>query len=897
MDEVDAALRRQVAIASLVPLFFVSGATGLVYQTVWSRDLHLVFGTSTFAIATVLAAFMAGLAIGAALMARRVDRIARPLAVYGALEIAIGLFALAFPGLVATIRPLYLSLGALGPISYGAAQCGMVGALLLVPTAMMGATLPLLARFATERLGAAGEVIGRLYAVNTTGAVFGTALAGFVLLPGFGLWTTTCLAAGANVALGLAALSVAWQTADIPLSITEDGPRAPRSVVVRAASLSTMVAGFAAMVYEVAWYRVLTLMLGGSVYAFSTMLLAFLIGIAAGGGIGGRWGDHLRERGGPDAVLRALAGVQVGVAATSILTMHLYPQMPFWYVDLFDAFDAEKAGTFVWLVSLLLAGVVMTPPALLMGVAFPLSVRGAITDADQVGGAVGRIYAWNTAGGVFGAALAGFVLLPHLWVRDTVLLAACCNGLAAWLAWRGTQAVDVRARTAVLAGAAATGVVSLVFPPSWDPLLMTAGMPVYVSQFHNHTRQGLIDFAVAPHDLLYYREGLSSVVTVGHLKDNEKDNTWLANNGKVDASTHFDLSTQIMVGVLPFQYAKHVDDVLVIGLASGITAGAVSQVSDIRRLQVAELEPAIVDATRLFSRWNHAILDDPRLELTLNDGRNHLLRAAPGSFDVIVSEPSNPWLTGVSNLFTAEFFQMGKSRLKPGGVWSQWLQLYAMDDDDLKSLLATFSDSYKYVVVYGAAENADLVLLGSDEPMAPTVEAASRLWAWKGVADDLARVDIDEPSDLLAHWTFAHTEIDGMTEGIERNTDDNMRIEYRAPLNLHNDTQDKNIPLLEEWTRIPYDELPTADEMEALAYSYDRVEDHDRSVAAMIASALRTPVDDPIRGVRMQTAFGWFRDVWTEGKPVKPSEEALIAEKFRTGWVESVGKRIGVVPR
>lgn len=892
MDEADAPLRRQVAIASLVPLFFVSGATGLVYQTVWSRDLHLVFGTSTFAIATVLSAFMAGLAIGAALMARRVDRIARPLAVYGALEIGIGLFALAFPTLVAATRPLYLALGDLGPISFGAAQFGMVGALLLIPTAMMGATLPLLARFATERLGAAGEVIGRLYAVNTTGAVFGTAVAGFLLLPGFGLWTTTCLAAAANVLLGLVALSVAWQTDDIPLSIAADGERAPMGAAVRAASLSTMVAGFAAMVYEVAWYRVLTLMLGGSVYAFSTMLLAFLVGIAVGGGIGGRLGDRLRERGGTDAVLRALAAVQIGVAATSILTMHLYPQMPFWYVSLFDAFDGEKAGTVVWLVSLLLAGVVMTPPALLMGVAFPLAVRGALTTADQVGGAVGRIYAWNTAGGVFGAALAGFVLLPQLWVRDTVLLAAACNGLAAWLAWRGTVAVDVRARTRLFAGVALTAAVSVVFPPSWDPLLMTAGMPVYVSQFRNHTRQGLIDFAVAPHDLLYYREGLSSVVTVGHLKDNEKDNTWLANNGKVDASTHFDLTTQILVGVLPFQYAKQVDDVLVIGLASGITAGAVSQVSDIKRLQVAELEPAIVDAARLFARWNHDVLDDPRLRLSLNDGRNHLLRAAPASFDVIVSEPSNPWLTGVSNLFTAEFFAMGKTRLKPGGVWSQWLQLYAMDDDDLKSLFATFSDTYRYVLVYGAAENADLVLLGSDEPLSPTLAAAGRLWTWGGVADDLARIDIDEPSDLLAHWAFSRNEIEGMTVGAARNTDDNMRVEYRAPLNLHVDTQDKNIPLLEEWTRIPYDELPTADEMEALAYSYDRLEDHDRSVAAMVAASLRTAPTDPIAAVRMQTAFEWFRAVWTEGKQVTAAEDSLIEQKFRTGWVESVGARI-----
>ena len=458
-DPFVARLRRERAVLALLPLFFVSGATGLAYQTLWARDLHLVFGTSTFAIATVLAAFMTGLAIGGFVMARWADKLARPLAAYGWIEIGIGAYALLFPLLVAGVTPVYLSFWRglePSPLLFGMVQFVLVGSLLVIPTALMGATLPLLARFATDRLAAAGDRVGTLYAVNTAGAVFGTWLCGFFLLPGLGLWWTTLVASGANLILGVAALALdRWARGAEQAGVATDLPDAsfdPRGLAV---AISAGLAGFASLTYEVVWTRVLGLMLGASVYAFSLMLLAFLIGIAVGGWIGGRLSDIALARLGQNGLLGVLAGIQVGVAVLSVGLLFLFPELPFYYVGLYDTFgaiaeslDLGDGALFVFTASMSLAVLIMTPPAILMGAAFPMAVRAVVGDAEALGGPVGRIYGFNTAGSVLGAALAGFVLLPVLAIHGTVLLAGAVNLLAAvvLLAWafqRGASRVAI----------------------------------------------------------------------------------------------------------------------------------------------------------------------------------------------------------------------------------------------------------------------------------------------------------------------------------------------------------------------------------------------------------------------------------------------------------------------
>ncbi|MCB9741233.1 MAG: fused MFS/spermidine synthase [Alphaproteobacteria bacterium] len=799
MDELNA-LRREKAIRALVPLFFVSGATGLVYQTIWARELQLVFGTSQFAIATVLSAFMAGLAVGGFVMARHADRLTKPLMTYGLIEVVIGLYALIFPLLVDLATPIYLSFyreAEPGPVAYGLVQCLILGVLLLLPTSGMGATLPLLGRFVTTRVGAAGDRVGLLYGVNTFGAVVGTWAAGFMLLPAYGLQATTLMAAAANLTLGAAAILLSRHHEEggeaPPVERDVDSGDVDLTPVLLVAGLT----GFASLIYEVSWFRLMGLMLGASTYAFSVMLLAFLIGIATGGWGGGRFADRALARHGPKGPLIGLALLQLGIALLSYAMMYLYHEIPLGFVALYEL--VEDTPELLWPAKVLLATAVMTPPALLMGATFPFLVRAAVSgDDDALGAPVGKVYGANTLGSIFGAFMGGFVLLPVLNVVGTVRTAGGANIAAALVAYTAAMVVSGgvrRSRQALaIVGAFALLIGSTVYPPPWNPMWMTAGFYKYVSSVADRSREGLWRFAVEEYALLFYDEGLSTVVTVAQSRST--GNIWLANNGKVDASTTVDMPTQVLVAHLPFLYAEDVNDALVIGLASGITLGALTLHDDVERIDVVELEPAIVQASHFFDDHNHRPLDDPRVQLFANDGRNHLLLEAPGTYDLIVSEPSNPWISGVSNLFTQDFFRMGKERLKPGGVWSQWVQLYGMDAEDLRSLMATFASVYPHVSVFATIEDADLVMVGSDKPLDLSVAGAQRLLDKPAVAAELKLIDVDSPHDVLTYFHFDQDVIAHFAGDVGLNTDDNMRVEFNAPRHLHGDTSVENFFLL-----------------------------------------------------------------------------------------------------
>lgn len=837
MDNLAAQLRSKKAVTVVLPLFFVSGATALAYQVTWMRELQLVFGTSTFAISTLLASFMVGLAVGGFLISRYADRFRRPLAIYGFLELGIGLYALVFPFLLTAITPLYLGAWSLmepGPTAFGLIQFGLVAALLSLPTAAMGATLPLLARFVTRRLGMAGERVGSLYAANTFGAVAGIGLCGFLLLPRIGISTTTIIAAAANVVLGLVALGLDRRLRGGDSGIVDDLHVAPvdRAVMV-VVCVSIGLAGFSALAYEVAWTRLLALMLGGSAYTFAVMLIAFLIGIALGGQLGGPVADRLLGKGGRRRVLYAFAAIEIGIAIVAYATMYLYPELPFLYVRLFDEFGVQQRPQALWWASLLLAELVMTPPAVLMGMHFPIAVRAVAGYREKLGRPVGLIYGANTLGGAVGAFIAGFVLLPAVGLQGTVFVAVTVGVAAAGILVL-YAARELRWRWALLSPVA-LALLAFAFVnqrPPWNPLLMTAGMYHYVSKIGDHSRETVRRYSVDLYDLVYYEEGLSSVVTVAQNKGTP--DRWLAVNGKVDASTTDDMPTQVLLSLLPLQFVEHPENVMVIGLASGVTAGSASLLPEIETLQIVELEPAVGRAARYFDEWNHSVLSDPRVEVVHNDGRNHLLLTEPASYDVIISEPSNPWISGVANLFTREFLEIGKSRLKPGGVWSQWVPIYGMDDRDLGSILGTFADVFPHVAVYTSIVNADLVVIGSESPIRPTEHTAEHLLSRADVASELRRADVYSTFDLISLFLMGRDEILAWTAGLPRNTDDNMFIEYSTSRKLHLDSGRENFAMLLKSARLPEGAFADDPELWArLAPSYRRRGDAARSIAAL----------------------------------------------------------------
>lgn len=869
-------------------LFFCSGATGLVYETVWGRELHLVFGTSQFAIATVLAAFMTGLSLGGWLAGRLAQRLRNPMAAYAALEATIGLFALGFPWIRDAIAPVYLDFFrqvSPTPVVFGAFQFLLLGSALLVPTACMGATLPVLARFvarpvpedaAGDTAGEAasldpmapeaprarrsvppgpGAIIGRLYAVNTAGAVFGVWLVGFYLLPDLGVRATTVAAASANLALAATALWLGRGTrleADAARAVSTAPLRDHRWLGI------AMLCGLGSLGLEVAWFRLMALVLGASTYAFSVMLLAFLIGIAGGGYLGGAIAERLApaHATGADARMRVARGValaQIGVAALAWGAMWLWPYLPISFVWLY--FQIRLAPELLWAMKCVLAMAVMTPAALGMGISFPLLTRAAGLDAgdapETLSRTVGRVYAANTLGSLCGAFLAGFVWLPQLGVSGTTLLCVGINVLAATVAWWRP------ARTPALAAAAlaAAGVLVGLRPP-WEPLLMTSGIYKYVDNLQEPTMAHLRRLLIDRYQLLYYNEGLSTVVTVA--RDRTSGNQWLANNGKIDASTSADMPTQVLVAHLPMMLLPPASpaaspaasdaaprasrDAMLIGLASGITLGALTLHPDLDRIDVVELEPSMPKATALFQRYNHDALSDPRVRILGNDGRNQLLLSPPQSYDIIVAEPSNPWLTGVSNLFTHEFFEMGKSRLKPGGVWSQWVQMYGMDSRDLKSVMRTFCESFPHVLFFSSILDADMVMVGSNEPIVMTEDLAARLvHKTVGLEGEFANIGVIDGYDLLADYLFDRDQALAMTDGIPLNTDDNLLVEYSAPKNLHRTTSSENMLMLLPEARVPAESVQTVDGLVRLADAYAVKEDLIRALVTLKEAESREP--------------------------------------------------------
>ncbi len=895
MDRHVALVRREAALKLLVPLFFLSGATSLIYETVWGRALHEVFGTSQVAIATVLAAFMGGLSIGGLVGARYADRVAKPLLVYGILEGIIGGYALVFPLLLKAITPVYLGFWAAfepSPVAFSAFQTVLVGLLILVPTTCMGATLPLLARFVTTRLDLAGRRVGLLYGVNTFGAVAGTFLAGFVLLPALGLDATTLLAAGANLLLfGVSFLLSRQADGDVP-PVIEDGGGEPPPAPDKALLLVVALAGCASLIYELSWFRLMTLTLGASTYAFSTMLLAFLSGIAGGGWAGGMLADRLLARRGRVGVLIGLALTQIGVAVTTWAMMYGFEQLPYVYVELFDLIEGKEG--YFWPTWLALSMAIMTPPAFMMGAAFTLAVRSLVAGTGSLARPVGRVYGFNTIGAIVGSLGAALLLLPTLHVVGTITFANGINVVAAAIALGAAWVVGGRRRTPryAIAGGCTLGIVvaGVFYPPPWEPLLMTAGMYKYVTELDDRSRDHVRHYAVEPYDLLFYDEGLSSVVTVA--QNRKTGNIWLANNGKVDASTTSDMPTQVMVGHLPFFFGRDVDTACVIGLASGITAGAVTLHPEPDRIDLVELEPAIIEASHFFDEHNHRPLDDPRVVPILNDARNHVMLTPPATYDVVVSEPSNPWLTGVSSLFTKEFFELGKSRLSDDGIWSQWVQMYGMGTEEVRALLNTFGQVFPHVALFATIEDADLVILGSNAPLILDIDGLERVIATRpDVAAELRLIEVEDAYDLLTYFQMERDTLDEFTMGAPLNTDDNMLIEFAAPKRLYEETSAHNYRVLLNESRPALQALRHIEDYKAFSRAYARRDEYVRALIVLKEAEARFPGDDEVLSMYNEFQAKFLEDQAKEErrKLLEEEERRARVRRSRDGSTQTAG--------
>lgn len=788
---------RQI-FAGVIVCFFLSGATGLVYEVLWIRMLGLVFGHTVFAITTVLTAFMAGLGLGSFLFGRIADRHRHLLRLYGLLEGGIGLSCLGIPFVLPWVEALYLALARALQLSFLAftlSQFVLIFFLLLVPTTLMGGTLPVLSRFFVNDEETLGKRVGLLYALNTFGAVVGTALAGYFLLPAVGMWGTLKLAATLNIGIGALAIAfdrhlhrlratgtsedTAPQQQALP-EIASSTTSAP--ALIRLTVLGLGLSGAASMIYEVGWTRALSLVLGSSTYAFTAMLLAFLIGIALGSALFARlWGER--------RVSPVTFGfIEIGIGLSALLILPAFGKMP----DLLlRAFTVSLAPDFVLIVQILLSISAMLVPTLLIGASFPCAIKVAARGMDRVGLDVGRLYATNTLGAIVGTVLAGFLLIPAIGTQAALKVGVLLNlAIGAVLVLGSARALSRRqwASWAVLSAASAAGLLGV---PSWNRAVMASGVAIYAPTYQRFA--GKVALARAfPHErLLFYEDGLSATVTVHR----QSTNTYLRVNGKTDASTGIDMHTQLMSGHLPVLLHPAPKSVLIIGLGSGVTVGAVAQ-HPVERIDVVEIEPAVVKASRFFARENRDALKDPRVRLVIADGRNFLL-AAPQRYDVIISEPSNPWIGGLAALFSEEFYELARRRLNPGGIMLQWVQGYSLLPSDLKMVVKTFQLAFPATTIWHAHGIGDYFLLGQEEIRPLDLGRAKAVYAASaGLREDMQRLGFRSPYALLADFILTELDAARYSQDADVNTDDMLPLEFSAPRSLYLDTTALNFKIM-----------------------------------------------------------------------------------------------------
>ncbi len=679
-------------LSAVAACFLLSGFAALVYQAAWLKKLGMVFGTSYIAVATVLAAYMAGLALGAALAARFAPSVRRPVFVYGILEGVIGVSALLVPALLGVAQLVFISLfgGQTAPVpdaGVGQTLYYLAGTFLILalPTAAMGATLPLLSKYAVTADQDIGPRIGFLYGINTLGAVLGALAAGFLLLPYLGLFGALAVGAGVNLSVFFIAVYLArlvpLQGNSTRQTIRADGgdvaEKANRRAIGYHWIMPVMLAsGIVSFALEVLWTRLLSHIFGGTVYAFSIMLACFLTGIALGGLVAGHLAKDRRVAKG------LFIASQLLVAFLSYIS---YSVICAWLPESKEL--ADKA---------LYAFLVIVPSTLFIGATYPLAVRIGTMQAEQTASAAGNIYTWNTIGAISGALLTGFIVLPTVGFGMTLKITMLISLALAVI----VGATMKRQRKWLVSGPLA--IVAL----TWFAL--------------DFKRPGELIYSHVPDDKVkgaeyFYGVGRSATILMSdldgffHLSSNGLSESAIARRGTAPLN-----NSQKWLSGLTTLSRPTAESMLVIGFGGGVTLEGVAP--HITVLDVVELEPMVISANKAVSKERqHDPFTDPRLNLVINDARNAIM-LSDKRYDIIVSQPSHPWTGGASHLYTREFLALAKSRLKEDGVFLQWINSRFVDEELLQVLTATIADQFNYVELY-QPERQVLFFLGSDRPI------------------------------------------------------------------------------------------------------------------------------------------------------------------------------------
>jgi spermidine synthase len=733
--------------------FFLSGFAALIYETAWTREFSFVFGTSELAVATVLAAYMAGLAGGAAVGGRIAARTHRPLALYGLLELGIGIAALLVPLALWGATQLLIALfgqqsqfGETNPMAISTFYLVATFVIVMVPTSFMGATLPLLSRQVVHHDAEIGPRIGALYAINTAGAVAGTLTAAFALLPTLGIRGTIYVAVAANGLVFLIAMMLVRNTvvATTPESSREadaaesrSAPRKPHFILPL-----ILLSGALSFAYEVLWTRLLSQLLGGSIYAFTTMLASFLLGIALGSAGASRLANS------PARALRLFAWAQVGIA--------LLTGAAFGAIDHARTLIQLLESTSALFVDVSLAMMVLLPAAICIGATFPFAVRVLARDAEDAGPASARVYSWNTVGAIAGSIGAAFFLLPELGFRGTIALGITLNlaiGAAAlYFDGQKKRLLAIPAGAAVLLG------------------LLLPGEPWQVLRSAPLNRGA----PPKPAPIEFYQVGRSATV----LLTQDSPTQWkISTNGLPESMISAPgqpptkMMTAVMLGTIGPLLRPEARSMLLVGLGGGVTLEQIPQ--HIERIDVIEIEQEVVAANRWLSPQRAVDpLADPRVHLHISDARSALFLSNQ-KFDVIAAQASHPWTGGASHLYTGEFFELVSDHLSDSGVFVQWVGRVFIDVDLMKTVVATLLDHFMYVQVY-----RDLLFVASNSPLPEVLDLDRLRELDPGIS---RRTGLYTREDFATYLLMDASASVAFAQNAERTSDDRNLLQMRSP--------------------------------------------------------------------------------------------------------------------
>jgi len=785
--------------AVLLVLFFLSGAAALVYETLWTRQLGLVFGNTTHSVSVVLAAFMGGIALGSWIATRLTAR--RPLGAYGVAEVGTGAAALATLFLLKRLPEWYgaaLRAHPLPPALELPLRLLAAALVILPATVLLGTTFPLLTEALTRSGRAVRSSIGSLYRVNTLGAVCGVLLTTFLLLPALGVTRVFVSASVTTMLVGAAALALAARMrgeargeapAEPPILASRGHLERGRSeagtagVPLWAFSVLAFLSGMCSFGLEILWTRSMALVIGSSFYSFSAMLAAFLVGIVLGAFLYERLWPRISSA---PFLLGLLFMILGALVLGSVALIGLLPRL---YFTLMARVALSFAGSQA--IGFVLCLLPMLPVTTLFGLTFPLIshlLEGRGLSPRQVSG---LLYAWDTLGSILGAIAGGFLLVPIVGIQPSSALLASILLLAGLLLLLGARKAKTSTRIAVPLGAAAALAAAVLFFRPWDLVLMTSGVYKYGLQWKAAIRDGAsLQKALARYrTLLFYKEGMECVVSVTR----SGEYTFLSINGKIDAGNQADTITQKLLAHVPLILHPDPRRVFVVGWGSGGTAGSAG-LYPVSEIDCAEIEPEVFRAAPFFENLNRDIQADRRFRALLSDARN-LLLTRDKSYDVIISEPSNPWVSGMSSLFTSDFYSIALSRLGGDGVFCQWFHYYDLTLADVKVQIRTFCERFPYASLWLVPPRparrgertvpiGDILLIGSRRPVSLDWRRISAAFASPGVREDLRSASIEDEISFLCNQVADREDLLRFCAGASLNTDDSPLIELAAPKGL-----------------------------------------------------------------------------------------------------------------